>query len=33
MSAKAAVAHRQINVLQMLEHTVYAQSFSLPHLQ
>lgn len=33
MSAKAAVAHRQMDVLQMLRHTVYAQSSSLLHLQ
>lgn len=33
MSAKASVAHRQIDVLQMLEHTTYAQSSSLPCLQ
>ena len=33
MSAMAAVARRQINALQMLEHTVRAQSSSLPRLQ
>lgn len=33
MSAKASVAHRQIDLLQMLEHTAYAQSSSLPCLQ
>lgn len=33
MSAKASVAYRHTDLLQMLEHTAYAQSSSLPCLQ